>query len=71
MEHVCMDLLKRWAGNPQDFEAYPQSPDGEYLMLWPGEYATALQKRRGVVVPSSMRQVDGSAELTITPAYAS
>jgi len=71
MERVCRDLLKRWAANLQDFEAYPQSPDGEYLMLWPGEYATALQKRRGVMVPSSMRQVDGSAALTITPAYAS
>lgn len=70
MERVCKDLLERWAANPQEFESFPPTPDGEYLMLWPGQYATALQKRRGVVVPSSMRQVDGSAELTITEAYA-
>jgi hypothetical protein len=43
--------------------------DGEYLMLWPGQFATLIQKQRGVVVPSSMRQVDGSAELTITQGY--
>jgi len=71
MERVCTDLLNRWSANPQKFEEFPPSPDGEYLMLWPGQYATALQKRRGVVVPSSLRQVDGSAELIITEAYAS
>ena len=39
-------------------------------MLWPGQFATPLQKDRGVVVPSSMRQVDRSAELIITQGYA-
>jgi hypothetical protein len=39
-------------------------------MLWPGQFATLIQKQKGVIVPSSMRQVDGSAELTITQGYA-
>ena len=63
------ELLRKWSTQPQEFSAFPQSPDGEYLMLWPGQYATLLQLQRGVVVPSSMRQVDRTAELTITPAY--
>ena len=39
-------------------------------MLWPGQFATVAQRARGVVVPSSMRQVDGSAELAIDQGYA-
>lgn len=57
--------------NPQEWESFPQDKDGEYLMLWPGQFATMTQKERGEVIPSSMRQVDGSAELYITPAYSS
>jgi hypothetical protein len=38
-------------------------------MLWPGQFATLPQKQRGFVVPSSMRQVDGSAELNINQGY--
>jgi len=37
--------------------------------LWPGQYASGAQKQRGVVVPSSMRQVDLSADLEISRAY--
>lgn len=59
------ELWTKWGRNPQKWEHFPPSVDGEYLMLWPGQFATAAQRSRGVVVPSSMRQVDGSAELRI------
>jgi hypothetical protein len=70
MSRVRDELEWKWGQNPQVWEEFPQGVEGEYLMLWPGQFATALQKRRGVVVPSSMRQVDRSAELNITQAYA-
>lgn len=70
MTRIFEELLEKWRSHPQDWEKFPQSPQGEYLMLWPGQFATELQKRRGVMVPSSMRQVDASAELSITPGYA-
>ena len=71
LDRVHAELLWKWSQNPQVWEGFPQRVDGEYLMLWPGQYATALQLRRGTVVPSSMRQVDRAAELTITQGYAS
>jgi hypothetical protein len=70
MDLVCKALLAKWSNNPQLWEEFPPAATGEYLMLWPGQFATKLQKERAVVVPSSMRQVDGSAELAITQAYA-
>jgi hypothetical protein len=70
LDRVCAELRTKWGENPQCWEEFPPSVNGEYLMLWPGQFATLVQKQRGVVVPSSMRQVDGSAELTITQAYA-
>jgi hypothetical protein len=70
IKHALAELQNKWQQNPQEWESFPPSTAGEYLMLWPGQYATPLQKRRGIVVPSSMRQVDRSAELTITQAYA-
>jgi hypothetical protein len=70
LERMREELERKWNENPQAWEDFPPSTTGEYLMLWPGQFATPLQKRRGVVVPSSMRQVDGSAELTITLGYA-
>lgn len=63
------DLIKKWNFNPQAWEEFPQKNDGEYLMLWPGQYATGMQRVRGVDVPSSMRQVDRNAELNISQAY--
>lgn len=69
MERVYQDVLTKWGQNPQKWEDFPPSVNGEYLILWPGQFATLVQKQRGVVVPSSMRQVDGSAELGITQAY--
>jgi hypothetical protein len=69
MERVRNELVQKWQQNPQAWEEFPQAVDGEYLMLWPGQYATLPQRQRGVVVPSSMRQVDGSAELSVDQAY--
>jgi hypothetical protein len=65
------ELEWKWKQNPQLWEEFPPKVLGEYLMLWPGQFVTQLQKRCGVVVPSSMRQVDRNAELQITQAYAS
>jgi Helicase conserved C-terminal domain len=69
MDRVREDLEYKWGRNPQEWEDFPPSVGGEYLMLWPGQFATLPQKQRGVVVPSSMRQVDGSAELNINQGY--
>ncbi len=70
LERVKCELVARWGQNPQKWEEFPPAPDGEYLMLWPGQFATRVQLDRGVVVASSMRQVDRSAELEITQGYA-
>ncbi len=69
MDRVRSDLEHKWSLNPQAWEEFPQTVDGEYLMLWPGQFATLPQRQRGVVVPTSMRQVDGSAELCIDQGY--
>jgi hypothetical protein len=71
LDRVRADLERKWDYNPQQWEEFPPTPEGEYLMLWPGQFATRFQKDRGVVVPSSMRQVDGSGELAITQGYVS
>jgi uncharacterized protein YijF (DUF1287 family) len=70
MERVRDELERKWALNPQDWEEFPPSINGEYLMLWPGQFSTLQQRQRGVVVPSSMRQVDANAELNIDQGYA-
>ncbi len=70
LRRVRDQLIWKWEQNPQAWEEFPQKVDGEYLMLWPGQYASSMQQKHGQVVPSSMRQVDRSAELTITQAYA-
>jgi hypothetical protein len=70
LERMRDELLHKWEQNPMDWERYPQTVDGEYLMLWPGQFATQKQKHRGLVVQSSMRQVDGNSELEITQGYA-
>jgi hypothetical protein len=70
LERVRREIQWKWQQNPQKWEEFPPKLTGEYLMLWPGQFATRLQKQRGAVVPSSMRQVDRSAELVITQGYA-
>jgi hypothetical protein len=69
LKRVRDDLEWKWSQNPQEWEEFPPRIDGEYLMLWPGQFASGHQKSRGVVVPSSMRQVDRSAELNITHGF--
>jgi hypothetical protein len=69
LERVCEELEHKWGLNPQEWEMFPPCVEGEYLMRWPGPFYTEVQKRRGVQVPSSMRQVDGSAELNINQGY--
>jgi hypothetical protein len=69
MERVLAELEYKWGLNPQAWEEFPPTVTGEYLMLWPGQFATVSQKGRGFVIPTSMRQVDGSAELDIHQGY--
>ncbi|NTW70050.1 MAG: hypothetical protein HGB23_09430 [Chlorobiaceae bacterium] len=59
------ELERKWMANPQKWEQYPHQAGGEYLMLWPGEYRTEIQNRKGVDVASSMRSVDAAAALSI------
>ncbi len=70
LARVRDELKAKWGLNPQQWEEFPPNINGEYLMLWPGQYATLIQRQRGAVIASSMRQVDGSAELSITQGYA-
>jgi hypothetical protein len=69
LERVRQEIAFKWSQRPMAWEEFPPSVDGEYLMLWPGQFATIVQKRKGLSVPTSMRQVDGTAELTITQGY--
>ena len=70
LDRLFSELEWKWDQNPMEWEKYPPNVNGQYLMLWPGQFYSGLQKRRGAVVPSSMRQVDRSAELQITQGYA-
>lgn len=69
MRKVYLDLRKKWQTNPQEWWSYPQKKDGEYLMLWSGEFASGEQERKGVRVLSSMRNVDGTARAAISHSY--
>jgi hypothetical protein len=69
MRELFDELIAKWRLNPQEWERFPQSADGEYLMLWPGQFRTERQRRRGIDVPTSMRQVDASAELAVSEGY--
>jgi len=69
MDKVHRDLRRKWQANPQEWWAYPQKSDGEYLMLWSGVFATSGQKQRGARVLSSMRNVDGTARAAISDHY--
>lgn len=69
MQNVYNDLRRKWLANPQEWWAYPQKKDGEYLMLWSGVFATREQRQKGAQVLSSMRNVDGTARATISNNY--
>lgn len=62
-------LVRKWTKEPMKWSGYPQKPDEEYLMLWPGQAATHVQKLKGELIPSSMRNVDASARLKISSSY--
>jgi hypothetical protein len=69
IEETCKKLIQRGKKNPLMWQEYPQKRDGSYLMLWPGSHATQAQQRTGTVVLSSMRNVDGTAQLKISSQY--
>lgn len=69
MKLVHQDLKSKWQANPQEWWSYPQKNEGEYLMLWPSMFATGSQRRKGVKVLSSMRNVDGTARSEISSNY--
>jgi hypothetical protein len=69
LRRVKDDLLGKWKRSPQQWEKYPPDHEGDYLMRWPGQYYSPKQRLTAVEVPTSMRQVDSSADLDITDAY--
>ena len=69
IREVYLDLTQKWQKYPQEWWSYPQKKDGEYLMLWSSEFATQEQKRKGVRVLSSMRNVDGTARTVLSSNY--
>ncbi|SFE64034.1 Helicase conserved C-terminal domain-containing protein [Marinobacter sp. DSM 26671] len=69
IEKAFSTLTSKWERNPQEWEEYPHKPDGEYLLLWPGQAASDLQRAKGCLVPTSMRTVDGSVYMQITDLY--
>lgn len=66
IERAAGTLEKKWLKNPLEWERFPHQPDGEYLILWPGQPATPTQRRKGVMAPTSMRSVDGSVYMQIS-----
>lgn len=69
IEGVTQDLISKLRKRPSFWEKYPPDIDEDYLMLWPGQFYKDVQKRKGVQVASSMRQVDSSALLEICDEY--
>lgn len=59
-------LKQRWRSfSPQQWNDWNQPSSVFPLMLVPGKFATGEQKRKGFEVPTSLRQVDAQAELSI------
>jgi len=69
IDNTVNDLIKKLHNGPAKWESYPPDIDEDYLMLWPGQFYKDVQKRKGVLVPSSMRQVDSSALFEICDEY--
>lgn len=69
IDSVYERIVKKWKMNPQSWEQFPQKSDGEYLMLWPGQFSTDAQRKKGITIPSSMRNVDANAYMNITELY--
>lgn len=69
MDNVHCELRRKWRTNPQEWGSNQQKKDGEYLMLSTSKFASREQKRKGVRVLSSMRNVDGTARAAISSNY--
>ena len=65
LEHEFSEFERKIFLNPQMWENFPPKTDISYFMRWPGQYYTSGQKNSGFEVPSSMRQVDTTSELSI------
>ena len=62
-------IAATWRTRREAWEKIPLGKDDSVLMRWPGQFATASQKKETFEVPSSLRQVDKSGELAITQHY--
>ncbi|MFT7157773.1 MAG: hypothetical protein ACI8Q1_002797, partial [Parvicella sp.] len=54
IDNTVKDLITKLHNGPTEWESYPPDVDENYLMLWPGQFYKDVQKRKGVLVPSSM-----------------
>jgi len=69
IDNTVSDLIIKLRKRPAEWEKYPPDPEENYLMRWPGQFYKDVQKQKGVLVPSSMRQVDSSALFEICDEY--
>jgi hypothetical protein len=65
LEQVFAEFERKITSNPQMWENFPPRTDISYFMRWPGQYYSNGQKNSGFEVPTSMRQVDTTSELSI------
>jgi hypothetical protein len=62
-------LCRKWKQDPVKWNDWQQPVQARPLMLVPGKFSTEEQRLRGVAVPTSLRNVDGTAEMAITSRY--
>lgn len=66
IQRLSKRLRSGWKNSrPQDWFEWTLDKDSSVLMLVPGAFATGAQKVSSFSVPTSLRQVDGQAELEI------
>jgi len=59
LETVRQELESKWEQSPLEWEDFLRQQPGIPHAL-AGQFATIIQKQRGVTVPTSMRQVDAT-----------
>jgi hypothetical protein len=65
-----VDTLKeKWGKRPASWEKYPPVADERYLMLWPGQQYSPMQRNIGTPVGTSMRHVDSTSRLKTREDY--
>jgi len=69
IEELHDHISTTWSTRRLPWETFPLGKDDSVLMRWPGQFATAEQKKTSFEIPSSLRQVDKSGELAITKHY--